>query len=106
MPDEPHRFSARRLRENEDLMEGLNERMRDSVEEIRSEMDQDPDEPFGFFCECSSLDCRERITVVPSRLREIHRDPERFVLLPGHEIPAIERVVDQERGYLIVRKTV
>ena len=44
--------------------------------------------------------------VVPSRLREIHRDPERFVLLPGHEIPSIERVVDQERGYLIVRKTV
>ena len=105
MPDEPARFSARRLRENEDLMEGLNERMRGSVEEIREEMGQDPDGPFGFFCECSSLDCRERIMLRPSRLREIHRDADRFVILPRHEIPSIERIVDQEDGYLIVRKT-
>ena len=105
MPDDPAPPSARRLRENEDLMEGLNERMRNSLEEIRDEMGQDPDEPFGFFCECSALDCRERIMVKPSRLREIHRDVDRFVILPGHEIPAIERIVDQEHGYLIVRKT-
>src|SRR6478672_10601658 len=106
MPDEPTPFSARRLRENEDLMEGLNERMRSSVQEIRREMDEDPDAPFGFFCECSALDCRERILIAPSRLREIHRDSDRFVILPGHELPEVERIVDQEGGYLIVRKIV
>lgn len=98
--------SARRLRENEDLMEGMNQRMEDTVREIREEVGADPDAPFGFFCECSDLDCRERVTIRPSRLREIHRDSERFVVLPGHEIPRVERVVDQEDGYLIVRKIV
>lgn len=97
---------AQRLRENEDLMERLNARMLETVEEIREEADEDPDEPFGFFCECSSLACRERVLVRPSRWLEVHRDPDRFVLVPGHEIPDIERVVDQEQGYLIVRKTV
>ena len=45
------------------------------------------------------------MSISPRRLEDIHADPDRFVLVPGHEIPAIERIVDQEDGYLIVRKT-
>ena len=106
MGTEPPPFSPRRLRENEDFMESLNQRMKAMIEEIREERDDDPDAPFGFFCECSDLDCRERVLLEPPRYGEIHTDPEQFVLVPGHEIPAIERVVDQEGGYLIVRKIV
>ena len=106
MGTDPPTFSARRLRENEDFMESLNQRMKAMLKEIREERDDDPDAPFGFFCECSDLDCRERVLVEPPRYGEIHADPEQFVLLPGHEIPAIEVVVDQEGGYLIVRKIV
>ncbi len=87
-------------------MESLNERMKALLEEVREERDDDPDAPFGFFCECSDLDCRGRVVMEPRRFEEIHVDPEQFVLLPGHEIPAIERIVDQESGYLIVRKSV
>lgn len=85
-------------------MEALNQRMKATVEQIREELDQDPDAPFGFFCECSALDCRERIVMDPRRYEEIHADTEQFVLVPGHEIPAVEVVVDQEEGHLIVRK--
>ena len=106
MAIDPPQFSPRRLRENEEFMESLNQRMKALVEEIREERDDDPDAPFDFFCECSDLDCRKRIRMDPRRFEEIHRDPEQFVLLPGHEIPAVEVVVDQEGAYLIVRKIV
>lgn len=101
LPAEP-----RRLRLNEQLMEQLNQRMKSRLTEMREEDGEDLDAPFDFFCECSDLDCRLRITIPPRRYEAIHRDPEQFVLLPGHEVPAVERVVEQEHGYLIVRKIV
>jgi hypothetical protein len=98
-------MSPRRARENEQFMEELNERMEATLREIRDETDDDPDAPFRFFCECADIACRDRIEVRPSRLDAIHSDSERFVVKPGHEIPSVERIVDQEEGYLIVRKT-
>jgi len=87
-------------------MEELNRRMEQTLEEIREEQDDDPDAPIAFLCECSRLDCRERIHLTPSRFDRIHRDSEAFVLVPGHEMPEVERIVDQEGDYLIVRKLV
>ena len=87
-------------------MEELNRRMERTLEEIREEEDDDRDAPIAFLCECSQLDCRERVHLTPSRFDRIHRDAEVFVLLPGHEIPDVERIVDQEGDYLIVRKLV
>ena len=94
------------MRQNEELMEELNRRMERTLEEIREEDDDDPDAPIGFLCECSHLDCRERIHLRPSRFDRIHRDPDVFILVPGHEIPEVERIVDQEGDFLIVRKLV
>ena len=87
-------------------MEELNRRMERTLEEIRAEDDEDPDAPIAFLCECSQIDCRERIQLRPSRFDRIHRDPDVFILVPGHEIPDVERVVDQEDDFLIVRKLV
>ncbi len=109
MPDEgidPTSPRARRLRQNEELMEELNRRMERALEEIREEGDDDPDAPIAFLCECSHLDCRARVHLTPSSFDRIHRDPEAFVLVPGHEIRDVERIVDQEGDYLIVRKLV
>lgn len=107
MPDEgidPRSPRARRLRQNEELMEQLNRRMERALGEIREADDEDRNAPIAFLCECSHLDCRERIHLAPSRFDRIHRDSEVFVLVPGHEIPDIEKVVDQEGDFLIVRK--
>jgi hypothetical protein len=97
---------ARRLRANEELMEELNRRMERAIGEIREEDDDEPDAPIAFLCECSHLDCRERIHLEPSRFDRIHRDPEQFILVPGHEIPDVERIVDQFGDFLVVRKLV
>ncbi len=94
------------MRQNEELMEELNRRIERTLEDIREEDDDDPDAPIAFLCECSHLDCRERINLEPSRFDRIHRDPDLFILVPGHEILDVERVVDQEGDFLIVRKLV
>src|SRR5262245_8047432 len=109
MPDEgidPESPRARRMRENEELMEQLNRRIERTIDEIRDEEDEDPDAPIAFLCECSRLDCRERIEMTPSRFDRIHRDADLFILIPGHELLEVERVVDQEGDALIVRKLV
>jgi hypothetical protein len=102
---DPTSARARRLRENEELMEELNRRMERMLEEIREDEEAtDADAPIAFLCECSHLDCRERVHLEPSLFDRIHKDPEQFVLVSGHEIPDIERVVDQVGDFLIVRK--
>ncbi len=109
MPDEgidPGSPRAQRMRRNEELMEQLNRRIERTLDEIRDEADEDPDAPMAFLCECSRLECRERIEMTPSRFDRIHRDPDLFMLVQGHEMPDIERVVDQEGDVLIVRKLV
>jgi hypothetical protein len=98
---------ARRLRQNEELMEELNRRIERMLGEIRQDDDEtDADAPIAFLCECSHLDCRERLHLEPSLFDRIHRDPEQFVLVSGHEVPDVERVVDQVGDFLIVRKIV
>lgn len=103
-PSGPH--SARRLAENEQIMESLNRRLEERVEEVRAEDDEDPSAPIGFFCECSDIDCRERISMPPDRYDAIHRDAALFVVVPGHEIEAIETVTETHGDYAVVRKNI
>ncbi len=97
-------FSPRRALENEKFLGEINDRLKEALAEVRADADEDPDARFRFFCECSDLSCRVRLKVRPSRLTAIHSRPDQFVVEPGHEITEVERVVDQEDGYLIVRK--
>ena len=98
--------SQRRLVENEQIMESLNRRLEERVDEIRDETGVPDSEPVRFFCECSDLECRGRIALTPERFERIHRDPALFVLLPGHEEASIETVVDTWGDHVVVRKTV
>lgn len=84
----------------------LNRRFEGALDGIRAEEGLEPDAPMRIFCECSDLACRARVHVVARRFDELHRDPDLFILAPGHETLEIERVVDQEGDHLIVRKLV
>lgn len=87
-------------------MESLNRRLEERVEEVRAEDDEDLTAPIGFFCECSDIACRERISMRPDRYDAIHRDAALFVVAPGHEIEAIETVTESRDGYAVVRKNI
>ncbi len=55
-------------------------------------------------CECTSRDCRRMMTIERAEYDWLRQHPLRFVVLPGHEAPAVEDVVERHPGYLIVEK--
>jgi hypothetical protein len=57
-----------------------------------------------FLCECGNSACTESIELTAVALQHLHADGGLFVVLPGHEISDIETVVDQENGYLVIRR--
>lgn len=62
-------------------------------------------EPPGFFCECSSVDCLARLPLGHEDYDRVHARPDLFTLAPGHEVPAVETVIERADGWLVVRKT-
>jgi hypothetical protein len=58
----------------------------------------------AFRCECSDPGCADLVSLAPSRYERIRSHPRRFLLRPGHEDQAIERVVERGPGYVVVEK--
>ena len=54
-------------------------------------------------CECGGNACAERLTVsIPDYLR-VRKWDGRFLLVPGHEDPELENVVERHKGWLVVQ---
>ena len=60
--------------------------------------------PVGFRCECARLGCNRLIELTIQEYEEIRASPRWFVLIPGHEFPDIEAVIETRPGYIIVEK--
>lgn len=58
-----------------------------------------------FLCECASADCTDHVSVEPEVYARVREHPRQFFVIPGHEEPQLERVVERHREYLIVEKT-
>ena len=58
-----------------------------------------------FLCECSSRHCVEGVRLSTMQYEHIRASSDRFFVVPGHEVPAIERIVEQHERYLVVEKT-
>jgi hypothetical protein len=57
-----------------------------------------------FLCECGNSGCTEALQLTAEALRNLHSEHGLFVVLPSHEIPDVETVVDRQNGYLVVRR--
>ena len=57
-------------------------------------------------CECGNDGCFERIELTTVEYDAIRTCATRFVLLPGHEIAAHERVVERREGYVVAERAV
>lgn len=65
---------------------------------------QDSGHRVDYLCECVNPLCTEPLVLDATMLIRLHAEPNLFVMLPGHELPDVETVVDRSNGYLIVRK--
>ena len=59
-----------------------------------------------FVCECANPLCEEVIDVTAATLERIHSYPAHYVVKAGHEVDAVETVVDRGDGLVIVKKLV
>jgi hypothetical protein len=58
----------------------------------------------SFLCECAETTCLARVALPIAEYERIRASATWFVLLPGHEQPEFERVVEQADGYVVVQK--
>lgn len=87
-----------RIAQNERLFREVNERI---------EAGQWPTErgrPAAFRCECGSLGCNRLVELTIGEYERVRASATHFLLVAGHEVPAIERVVKREPDYVVVEK--
>ena len=94
MTGKHHRRAAANQATIRDVNEGIE----------RGQWPGEGDRPVGFRCECARLGCNRLIELSVHEYEEIRANPRRFVLIPGHEFPDIEAVIETRPGYIIVEK--
>jgi hypothetical protein len=55
-------------------------------------------------CECGDTGCIERIVVEQPAYEAVRSEGAHFLVVPGHEIPDVETVVERHPTYYVVRK--
>jgi hypothetical protein len=88
-----------RAARNEALFREVNE----NIHQLEQRYGEARDLP-QFVCECANGDCVERLRIPAGSYRAVREHPRRFVLVPGHERPDLERVVERHAAYLVVEK--
>lgn len=58
----------------------------------------------AFVCECANFGCNQLVELTPAEYEAVRSGSERFVVLPGHDIPEAETVVADLDGSVIVEK--
>jgi hypothetical protein len=57
-----------------------------------------------FVCECGHIGCSSTVELQIADYEEVRSNFDRFLVIPGHEIPEVDRVVERHSGYLVVIK--
>ena len=89
---------AERVAKNEILFRQVNERIL-QIEGERWRVD-----PIDFMCECGDVHCTRVVQLGVDDYERLRSDPTHFGVIPGHEIPSIETVVERHDEYLVVEK--
>ena len=61
-------------------------------------------EPLMLLCECGDENCTQALHIPAAEYHAVRANPRRFIVLEGHEIPDVERVVERRPGWLVVEK--
>jgi hypothetical protein len=90
----------RRLARNEALFREVNEHV-SSLSDAQATNGQLHD----YICECADVECTERVRMTQAEYEAARAEGNRFVVVPGHQRPSIERVVEENERYALVEKT-
>jgi hypothetical protein len=92
--------TARQIARSRALCREVNERISEIADDFGVA------ERFSIFCECASTECQERIELTPREYDHLRRMPTHFAVVRGHDLPAVERVVQEADRFVTVEKFV
>jgi hypothetical protein len=58
----------------------------------------------SFICECAAEGCDETMVLTLEEYERVRSDANSFAVLPGHELPGVEKVVEASDRYVVVAK--
>ena len=88
-------LTRKRLEHNEAVFRTVNEEIDDHATHRVAR---------AYVCECADLNCRESIVLTQAEYRRVRDEPAHFLIVPGHELPGLERVVERHHSHLVVEK--
>jgi hypothetical protein len=80
---------------NQSLLREVNERIAEVSEEVGE---------VQFLCECADLSCKAVLDMSLLEYESARSSPVRFPVLPGHDLPDVERVAEENERYAVVEK--
>ena len=98
----------KRQARNEALVRRVNEKIEQLDHQAAGSADDDM--TFEFHCECGRADdpdgvsCEEYVELTLREYEEVRSQDDRFALVPGHETPELEDVVQRTDKFVIVDK--
>ena len=87
-----------RLALNETLFRTANERMQEWEERHEREG------PELYYCECAQAECKQKVGMGLEDYERVRSDPSHFFVVPGHEIPDVETVIEEHDGWVLIEK--
>ena len=87
-----------RLANNEIVFRSVNE----AIEQVALKLGGSDD--YEFVCECATRGCFERVLLSRREYEHVRAEGTRFFVVPGHQDPSVEVVVEENPHYLIVEK--
>jgi hypothetical protein len=88
----------RRLAANEAVFREVNDGIK------RGQWPGEENAQAGFRCECARLGCNALLTLSPREYEHVRAHSRRFVMIPGHQIPEVDTVVETQTDYVVVEK--
>ncbi len=88
-----------RIAHNEASFRLINERLEASLAAQAPTL-----QPVNFVCECGSRRCQDTVQLTLAEYEAVRARGDHFAVLPGHEIPDTERVVQRFEHYSVVEK--
>ena len=88
-------LTRKRLEHNEQVFRAVNEEIDDRAEGAPER---------DYVCECADTGCADTIRLTRGEYVHIRAGESRYVVVSGHQVTGLERVVEEHETYLIVEK--
>ena len=90
---------SKRIADNEGRFREINERLRSDLRAV-----PDDEAPVDFVCECGRVDCAQAVRLTLAEYERVRASSLDFFVVPGHQTPDVEDVVDFNDRFARVRK--